>query len=889
MNVAEILNAAQSVDHGVRSKAEALLLEAQESNFQGYLSTLADYLAGEGNEANSRKLAGLIMKNALFSKSYADQALVSKRWRSTVDAATKVRIRQLLLDSLRSPIQDARRASAQVIAKIASIDFSEKDWEGLPQILLKATLEETSKDFLRESSLETLGYIYEEGLRSLPDVPLIEISNQALSAVVYGMNYAGSAPCGTPDTATAVRLAATRALFHLLEFSQSQFNDPGGRAAIMEAIYNSARSENQFIRCAAFEVLVQVAEVYYDKLPEYIHSLYELTNEAICKDVEPVALQAIEFWTCLAEEEISLLEEAQTAREMNENPERVNHNFVPTALPFLMRSIFESLKKQEDELVDDITWNSATAAGSCLELLAQAAPTQILALVMPFVRENINDGNNWRGREAAILAFGSVLEGPPITEVQGLVREAVPIFIRSLKSDPNIYVRDTTAWTLARSIMVDKETTVNNLNDLVECLRSSLTSTDSPVLAAHVCFAVHNLALCFADEADEASAGSLGEHVEVLLRAVLAATDREDGGEARLRFNAYEALCSIFRSVAQESLSFVLSCVPLLLEKLEKSFPAINQAVSRDDVAEIMEVQGLLCGALQVATERLGIQHLSPFADRMMAAYLQLFSRPSTEKTVHEDSLYAIGAIVDKSGREFMRYMPHFLPILSTALATNNLHQDEKHTLVGIAVSVVTEIARGIGPDLGKFSDQIVSLLLEALKSPVLNRAIKPPILSALGDIAMALRGNFERYLKMVMDCMKEAAHSSVSITLDPDDFDTLEFVMALREAIFEAYIGIISGLKDENKEKNLEPYVEWLIAFAEIVDREILANPTGTDALARALVCVLGDAVDAMPDLKANLRQRSWVSGLLERGNISKDKKFKESSSWARIAIYQD
>lgn len=891
MNVTEILLAAQSADHSVRTEAEKVLLNAQESNFPGYMTTLAFQLAGEENNPDSRRLAGLIMKNALYSKNDQEQVHVARRWSETVDPDSKTRVRQALLMTLQSAAPEARRAAAQVVSKVAAIDLPSNEWENLIEQLLQSTLSETSKDFLREASLETLGYICEEdGFRSLPDQALVQHSNRILSAVVHGMNYAGSPANGTAESASSVRLTATKALNNVLEFSKSQFDTDDARNVIMRTIYTAAKSDDERMRCAAFEGLVCIGENYYDKLPEYIRSLYELTDGAIRSDVEPVALQAIEFWSSIAEEEINLMEEAETAQELGGTPERLSKKFVATALPYLTQPIFESLKKQEDDPLDDGSWNCATAAGACLELLSQAAPAQILGLVMPFVRDNINDASNWRAREAAILAFGSVLEGPPVADVQGLVNEAVPILIQTLRTDPHIAVRDTTAWTLARAIMIDRETTARNLPGLVDCLRSTLSNSENPVLAAHICYAIHNTADCFSDEADNAS-GTLGEHVEVLLRAVLGAADREDAGEGHLRLHAYEALNTIFRSVPLDAMSFVNSCVPLLLEKLEKSIHASTQTLSRDDANEILEVQGLLCGSLTTATQRLDMQQLAPFADRMMQSYLRLFNVGGVDRTVHEDALFAVGAIADKSGREFNRYMQHFMPVLKTALTTNSLRHDEKHTIVQIAVAVVSDIARGLGPDLMQNSsaEQIIYLLREALRSPVLNRAAKPPILSCLGDVAMAVKGHFDNFLNPVMECMKQAAQSSVTITVDPEDYDTIDWVVSLRESIFEAYIGIINGLRDGNKQELLAPYVEWLISFSEIVDREAQTNPAGAESLTKAIASVLGDLVDAVPQLRNELRQKPWVNGLLRRGSQSNEDRIRETANWAMHAIFQD
>lgn len=54
---------------------------------------------------------------------------------------------------------------------------------------------------------------------------------------------------------------------------------------------------------------------------------------------------------------------------------------------------------------------------------------------------------DWRLREAATFAFGSILEGPSPQQLVQLVAMGLNFFLAALK-DPNSQVRHTTAWTI---------------------------------------------------------------------------------------------------------------------------------------------------------------------------------------------------------------------------------------------------------------------------------------------------------------------------------------------------------------------------------------------------------------------------------------------------------
>lgn len=898
MDVAEILLSAQSAVQSVRQQAESVLASACESDFAGFATTLATHLASEAADAESRRLAGLILKNNVDSKDRNVRATYHARWMQLDNAQLRPGIRACLMQALSSPAPQPRRAAAQVIAKIAAIELPVPGtWDSLVTDLLSSSTAESSPDHLRQAALETLGYICEDaGYGEISAQVLTSYSNQILTAVVHGMTYNGDVPATdlsssstTEDvdkknaSAADVRFTATVALNNALEFARTQFEVDNERMAIMNTVYNAAKSTDVRIRHAAFECLVKIGEHYYDKLPEYIRWLFELTENAIRSDEEQVALQGIEFWNTICDEEIALIEEAEASRELGTTPERVSKSFVVTALPYLIQPILACLKQQEEDALEDDVYNRATAAAVCLELLAQAAPNQILQLVMPFVESNIVDAENWRSREAAVLAFGSVLDGPPTSDLKALVNNgnALSIIMGALLNDPHVAVRDSAAWTLARVVQIDREMTAANLPALVECLRGALSKNDSPVVAGNVCFAIHNLAECFLDEANEET-GALRDHAEILLRGLLFATSRSDGAEGQLRTNAYEALGMMLRAVPKNCIIFVQSCLPMLLEKLETSLMQMKSDISEDDVLELIEVQGLLCGTMVVATERLAhTPGLEQFADRMMGAYLQLLT--VNRSGAHEEALCAIAAFAQASGSQFQKYMQHLMGPLSAFLSNH-----EQYQTCRVAISVVVELCNSLGQQMMLHADNIVYLLLEALQSTTLDKTVKPPILSCFGDIAFAVQEQFEKYLPQVMTRLQQAAKSSVQMEVGQDDYDMQDWIISLREAIFEAYTGIVNGMQAGNKQELLFPFVEWFLQFCEVVvGSETSSALIGDGTVVKGAVAALCDLIVALPSIKNELRQRQWMAPFLERGSHAKDAATREMACLAQQSIY--
>lgn len=107
------------------------------------------------------------------------------------------------------------------------------------------------------------------------------------------------------------------------------------------------------------------------------------------------------------------------------------------------------------------------AAGSCLGLLAQAVGNDILlppSPVIPYIQQNIQNPN-WHLREAAIMAFGSILEGPELKQIVEMVSQALPLIVTQI-TDTNVLVKDTVAWTLGRICDLCPEAIGNRLGDV---------------------------------------------------------------------------------------------------------------------------------------------------------------------------------------------------------------------------------------------------------------------------------------------------------------------------------------------------------------------------------------------------------------------------------------
>lgn len=632
MDLTQILLNAQSNARDVRSDAEQKLQQARQTNLPGFLLALCLELASADKNPLSRRLAGLILKNSLDAKEETAKQQRAQQW-ITLDANTKNQIKMRILQTLGDATQDARHTAAQVLAKIAIIELPRNQWADLIELLLKNMLIQDNN--LKQSTLETLGYICEE---IDPDA-IKDKSNQILTAVVQGMRK--------EEQNNEVRLAGTTALLNALEFVRANFEKEMERNYIMQIVCEATQASDIRIRIAAYECLVKIASLYYNKLASWMQNVFNITLEAIRKEDEQVALQAIEFWSTICDVEIDILMEAEECAQLKIQPERACLNFIKGAMKFLVPVLTDALTRQEEDQEED-AWNVSTAAGTCLALIANTVLDDVVPHVMPFVRDHINN-TNWRFREAAVLAFGSILEGPTGYIITELVNQAIPILLVHMK-DQVMLVKDTTAWTLGRICQLHPQTLSGKLPDLMNALVAGLE--DEPRIASKVCWAIHNLAEAQEEVIDKPTS-PLSQFFQPLVERLLKSTERDDADESFLRSSAYEALNLFIQNSAKDCNKTIGQLLPVLLDRLERTFTA--QPLSADDREVQLELQGHLCGSLQACTQKLEGE-VKPFADRMMMLFLKVFE--SQNAGVHEEALMAVGALANATEGDFVRYMP---------------------------------------------------------------------------------------------------------------------------------------------------------------------------------------------------------------------------------------
>lgn len=863
MNVSEVLAHTLSPDAAIRENAEQQLSTAASTHFQDYLHMLSAEMAKEDTQLHIRTAAGLALKNAVSVRDRSRLAELQDKWLNQVDPAIKTQIKDNALQTLRSENVRAGTSAAQFIAALASIELPRNQWPELMPALVRNVGEGSSA--LKQSSLTTIGYIAESDDADLRD-SLVQHSNAILTAVVQGARK--------EETNEDVRYAAMVALGDSLEFVRTNFENDGERNYIMQVICEATQSPESRIQAAAFGCLNRIMNLYYDKMKFYMEkALFGLTIVGMQRPEDDVAKLAIEFWCTVCEEEISIEEDNQTLQQEGMAELRPFFNFAGVATREVVPVLLELLTHQDEDAADD-EYNTSRAAYQCLWLYAQCVGGMVISDVLAFVEGNIRS-DDWRKREAAVSAFGAIMEGPDFKLLDPLVKQALPVLV-GMMDDKVVMVKDSAAYTLGKICEVCGPAIDAQLHlpSLIQALFTGLK--DSPKMASSCCWALMNLADRFGSmSVGEGEENALSKYFKDSVSALLQATERADA-DNQLRTASYEVLSSFVTNVGDDELASIAQLSTVILDRLEKTLELRTQIVSADDRNTLEEMQTSLTVVVGSIIARLD-KEIEPQADRIMQILLQILNSLPPNSSVPDAVFGTVGSLANALEGSFTKYMEAFVPFLYNALANQ-----EEQQLCAMSIGLTSDIVRSIGEAAAPYCDNFMNYLLNNLQSNTLGQQFKPAILQCFGDVAQSIGGHFETYLEVVMGVLQQAS----SITSNSENnYEMIEYVISLREGIMDAYGGIIIAMRTSTKTNLLAPYVQHIFGFLSVVNADV----NKSEGLMRAAMGVLGDLAEAFPNGEiAQYFRADWITSMIRevRGNREYSGRTIDTARWARELV---
>ncbi|EJW85440.1 hypothetical protein WUBG_03649 [Wuchereria bancrofti] len=865
----EVLQRTASLNPNDQTLALDYLRRACVTNFPEFTKQLSTVLATPSYSNFVRQAAGLQLKNVLVAKEDTTKNEYLRRWLALpIDVREFVKqnvVRTLGTEPFRPSI------AAQCVAAIACAEIPSQMWPDVITHLKDSVIATNNSEILREASLEALGYICQDICGTL----LERESNQILTAIVHGLRK--------DEPSNHIRLAAANAMLNSIEFTKHNFSRENERHMIMQVVCESSQCPETAVKVVAMQCLVRIMSLYYQFMEQYMDALFPISLNAMKSQINEVALQGIEFWSNVCEEEISLSVEAEEAREQGRAPENVSRHYARGALTHLIPILSETLAKQE-ESDDEDDWNPAKAAGVCIMLLAQCTGDSIVEPILPFIQQHLKNPS-WRYREASIMAFGSILDGPNEAVLTQLVESALTSIIASL-SDPQLQVRDTAAWCIGRVCDTCEEVVTRQeiLAPMLPALSTALQQ--EPRVAANVCWAISSLAKAAFDMACRQGTDNSGQPetyiltscFEGMVNELIKATDRPDAHVSNLRIAAYETLMELIKNSPKDCYPVVQNTTVIVLRKLEQLLNIENSLESLSDKSQLRDLESLLCATLQSVLRKMRPEDTPYIGDAIMQGLLQIMQRCAGKECggVMEDALMAVSTLIEALGCQFATYLDVFKPFLVAGLQNH-----EEGQVCSAAIGVLVDLCRALEATLMPHLDEFMGLLFQIVQSNKIDRLVKPAVLSCFGDVALAIGPNFTRYYEYVM-AMLVMALSTAKVE-DPEDYDNVEYVEQLRESCVEAYAGIVQGMRttQNNELQQLQDQIQNMLGLIELI-----ATSNSPDSLIGAASGLLGDLVTSFGEQILPFVDNQNISAILTKGRRSKAAKTKSLALWATKEI---
>lgn len=201
---------------------------------------------------------------------------------------------------------------------------------------------------------------------------------------------------------------------------------------------------------------------------------------------------------------------------------------------------------------------------------------------------------------------------------------------------------------------------------------------------------------------------------------------------------------------------------------------------------------------------------------------------------VQEDALLALSALLDNLGTSFLPYLETVMPVLHRCL-----RMCAETMVCTNAIGLLSDICRVLGKHLSPYCDTLVVDLMEVLQNSEADKSIRPAILSAFGDLALALGLGFDKYLAVVMETLEQATRAEV----DLNDPDMVDYLNSLWSSCLDAYTGIVQGMKEgENGMPSpqlqlIASHVNFILSFIQHVGND----PINTEEIISASCGLIG------------------------------------------------
>jgi len=571
----------------------------------------------------------------------------------------------------------------------------------------------------------------------------------------------------------------------------------------LEALFSLGADPSTNVRKGCYLGVVSLIEDHSDVLAQHMRNVIDFMLKGSQDVDEDVAKEATEFWTVLAD----LCEPvdspiAQTFKE-----------FLPTVVPVLLKNMayseHEDVDEGDDETVPDkpedvrprnysskgdegggeddsddddddgddedvSVWNLRKCSAAGLDVISNTFHDDILTIVLPLVKQMLVD-QNWRFREAGILALGAVSEGCRLGMVPYLP-ELFPFLFQCLK-DTKPLVRSITCWTLGRYTgwVVEQGNPAQYLEPLMTELLQRVLDTNKKVqdaacsafatleeeagedLVPYLAPIVQNLMFAFNKYQTKnlnilydtigTLADSVGEHLQKdeFIQAIMVPVMQKLGTMEVIDRNMYpvlECLASIVQAVGIGFQNYALAVWQRCTQIIHTALLKIKngEAIEKEIIVCSLDLLSAICEGLGGSVEAL-------VASQGEVLQLILLCMQDTQPDVRQSALALVGDLSKHCIAHLRPALPQYLPQMCNDLTLDDQSYEpgfkggrRQNPLISVsnnAVWAMGELTTKIQADIQPYTSVILPALIKNLTCETLNPSLLQNTAITIGRIAL--------------------------------------------------------------------------------------------------------------------------------------------------------
>ena len=228
--------------------------------------------------------------------------------------------------------------------------------------------------------------------------------------------------------------------------------------------------------------------------------------------------------------------------------------------------------------------------------------------------------------------------------------------------------------------------------------------------------------------------------------------------------------------------------------------------------------QSICLPLLYAALDRLPRSNLAAIAAEVVGNVLTILSGPLTPESAGEDALLVLAKLIDGLGSGFEAYLGDATPVVIRAIKSVS-----DPAISTLALGTIGDLSRSC--NILPHFQEIWTALWDVLQSDEADRSVKPALLSALGDVAVAIGQAFGPVFEATAALIRGAMEEAMANTADIDDPDDVDYITELRDGVLDAWTGLVqAGMAVQRpSESSVDPAVASFLAEIEILIEPIV------------------------------------------------------------------